>query len=75
MTERYNQKNKNSTFLNELKNADISLVYKGKDHHDKSNYRPVSIRILYEQIDNHTKDIISNISEDFERRSAPSIHH
>ena len=43
-------------FPNELKNADISPVYKKKDRHDKSNYRPVSFlpllskpfeRILY----------------------------
>ena len=43
-------------------------MFKKKDRHDKSNYRPVSIlpllskpfeRILYEQIDNHTKDILS----------------
>ena len=68
LTECFNQSIKNSTFPNELKNADISPVYKKKDHHDKSNYRPVSIlplllkpfeRILYEQIDNHTKDILS----------------
>ena len=52
MTERYKQKTKNSAFPNELKNPDISLVYKKKDHHDKSNYRPVSIRILYKQINN-----------------------
>ena len=75
MTKRYNQKNKNSTFPNQLKNADISLVYKKKDHHHKSNYRTVSIRILYEQIDNDTKDIISNISEDFEKNSANNIYH
>ena len=38
LTECYNQNIKNSTFPNELKNADISPVYKKKDHHDKSNY-------------------------------------
>ena len=51
-----------------MKNADISPVYKKKDRHVKSNYRPVSIlpllskpfeRILYEQIDSHTKGILS----------------
>ena len=66
LTECYNQNIKNSSFPHELKNADISPVYKKKDRHDKSNYRPVSILsllsklfepILYEQIDNHTKDI------------------
>ena len=76
LTECYNQNIKNSTFPNELKNADISLVYKKKDRHDKSNYRSVSIlpllsrpfeHISYEQIDNHTKDF-QNIGEDFERK-------
>ena len=56
LTECHNQNIKNSTFPNELKNADISPVYKKKDRYDKSNYRPVSIppllskpleRILY----------------------------
>ena len=56
LTECYNQNIKNSTFPNELKKADISSVYKKKDRHDKSNYRPVSFlpllskpfeRILY----------------------------
>ena len=39
----YNQNIKNSTFPNELENADISPIYKKKHRHDKSNYRPVSI--------------------------------
>ena len=60
ITECYNQNIKNSTFPNELKNANISPVLKKKDRHGKSNYRPVSILpllskpfelILYEQID------------------------
>ena len=38
LTECYNQNIKNSTFTNELKNADISPVFKKKDRHDKSNY-------------------------------------
>ena len=74
LTECYNQNIKNSTFPNELKNADISPVFKKKDRHDKSNYRPVSIlpllskpfeRILYEQIDSHTKDILSKYQRGF----------
>ena len=57
LREFYNQNIKNSTFPNELKNGNISPVYKKKDRHNKSNYRPVSIvphlskpfeRILYE---------------------------
>ena len=83
MTECYNQYTKNSTFPNELKNADISPVCKKKDRHDKSSYRPVSILllskplecILYEQIDNHTKDILPNYPGDFEKNSAPNIHY
>ena len=67
LTDCYNQNIKNSTFLNELKNADISPVYKKDDRLDKSNYRPVSIlvlssklfeRNLYEQTDSHTKDML-----------------
>ena len=63
-----------STFPNELENADISPVYNKKDRHDNSNYRPVSIRpllskpferSLYEQIDSHTKDILSKYQEGF----------
>ena len=77
LTECYNQNIENSTFPNELKNADISPVYEQKDHHDKSNYRPVSIltllskpfeRILYEQIHSHTKDILSKYQEGFRKQ-------
>ena len=61
----------------------ISPVYKKKDRHDKSNYRPVSIlpllsklfqRILYGQIDSHTKDILSKYQEGF-RNSFRNIHY
>ena len=77
LTECYNQNIKNSTFRNELKNADVSPVYKKKHCHDKSNYRPVSLlhllsilfkRILYEQIDSHTKDILSKYQEGFQKK-------
>ena len=47
LTECYYQNIKNSTFPNELKNADISPVCKKKDRHDKSNYRQVRILTLY----------------------------
>ena len=52
-------------------------MFKKKDRHDKSNYRPVSIlllllkpfeRTLYEQIDSHTKDIISKYQGGFRKR-------
>ena len=43
LTEFYNQNIKNATFPNELKNADMSHLYKKIDRHDKSNHRPVSI--------------------------------
>ena len=84
LPECYNQSIKNATFPNELKNADISPVYKKKDRHDKSNYRPVSIlpllskpfeRILYEQIDSHTKDILLKYQGGFRKKSAPNIHY
>ena len=43
LTEGFNQNIKNSTFPNELENADMSPVYKKNDRHDLLNYRPVSI--------------------------------
>ena len=55
----------------------IYPVYKKKDRHDKSNYRPVSIlallskpfeSILYEQIDSHTKDILSKYQGGFRKK-------
>ena len=57
--ESFNQDIKRFNIPYDLKNADISAVYKKKDRHDKSNYRPVSIlsllsklfeRYSYEQI-------------------------
>ena len=77
LTESYNQNIENVIFPNELKNADIYPVYKKKDCHDKSNYRPVSIlpllskpfeRTLYEQIDSHTKDILSKYQGGFRKK-------
>ena len=77
LTECYIRNIKNSTFSNELKNADISPIFKKKDRHDKSNYRPVGIlpllskpfeRILYDQIDSHTKDIFSKYQGVFRKR-------
>ena len=74
LTESFNQNIKNSTFPNELKNADISPVYEKKDRHDISNYKSISIlpplskpleRILYEQIDSHTKGILSKYQGEF----------
>ena len=71
----YNQNIKNSTF--ELKNADISPIYKKKDPHDKSNYRPVRIVpllskqfkcILFKQIDSYTKNILSKYQEGFQKK-------
>ena len=73
---------KNSTFPNELENADISPVYKKKDRHDKSNYRSVSIPqllskpfecILYEEIGSHTKNILSKYQGGFRKKI--SSHH
>ena len=52
-------------------------MFQKKDRHDKSNYRPVSIlpllskpfeRILYEQIDSHTKDILPKYQGGFRKR-------
>ena len=43
LTTCFNQDINNSIFLNEMKNIDTSSVYKKNDHHDKSNYRVVSI--------------------------------
>ena len=56
----------------------IYLLYiRKKTRHDKSNYRPVSIlpilskpfeRILYEHIDNHTKNILSKYQGGFQKK-------
>ena len=52
-------------------------MFKKKDRHDKSNYRPVSIlpllskpfeRILFEQINSHAKDILSKYQGGFPKR-------
>ena len=65
-TEFFNQNINNSTFSNELKNADISPAYKTRDQN--SNHRPASIlqlvskpfeHVLYEQRDSHTKDTLA----------------
>ena len=71
LTECFNQNIKNSTFPNELKNVDVSPVY-------TPNYRPVSILpllselfegILYEQMESHIKDIMSNYQRGFRKRN------
>ena len=43
LAECYNQNIKNSTFSNELKNAEISPVFKKKDRHDKSDFEKDSV--------------------------------
>ena len=71
LTECFNQNIKNSTFPNELKKVDVSPVY-------TPNYRPVSILpllselfegILYEQMESHIKDIMSNHQRGFRKRN------
>ena len=66
-----------------MKNADISPVYKKKGSHIKSNYRPVGIlplfsksfeRILYEQIDSHTKGILSKYQGGFRKKFSSRQH-
>ena len=79
LTECCNQNIKNSAFPNELKNANISPVYKKKDRHYKSNYRPVSIlpllNVFYmSKLIAIPKIYCQNIREDFERNSAANIH-
>ena len=71
----FKQNMKNSTeWRKMLKNANISPVCKKKDRHDTSNYRPVRTlpllskpfeSILYEQIETHTKDILSKCKGEF----------
>ena len=71
LTKCFNQNIKNSTFPNELKKVDVSPVY-------TPNYRPVSILpllselfegILYEQMESHIKDIMSNYQRGFRKRN------
>ena len=85
LTECYNQNIKNSAFPNELKNADISPVYKKKkSHYDKSNYRPVNIvpfspkpfNVFYmSKLIAILKIYFQNIREDYKKNSALNIHY
>ena len=72
----------NPTFPNELRNADISPLYKKRGRHDKSNYRPVSIlpilsrpfvRILYGRISCRAGDMLWGYREGF-RKGFSSQH-
>ena len=55
-------------FPDQLKKADVSLVFKKGNHNDKTNYRPVSIlpslskiyeRLIYNQINHMTENALS----------------
>ena len=59
MTEIINMSIENNCYPDDLKLAEVSLVFKKKDDLDKENYRPVSVlshvskvfeRIMYKQI-------------------------
>ena len=56
-------------FPEELKLAEVYLIFKKKDDLDKENYRPVSVlphvstvfeRIMYHQINGYMRDKLSN---------------
>ena len=55
-------------FLDDLKHADVTPIYKNKDKSDKTNYRPVSVlpniskiyeKIIYNQLYDYFDDILS----------------
>ena len=64
------------SFLNSLKQADITPVHKKDDTNDKNNYRPVSIlpslpkafeKCLYDQISAYTDSIFSKAQGSFRK--------
>ena len=65
-----------ASFLNSIKQADITPVHKKDDTNDKNNYRPVSIlpflskvfeKCLYDQIYDYTDSILSKVQCGFRK--------
>ena len=72
----------NNCYLDDLKLAEVSPVFKKKDDLDKENYRSVIIlshvskffeRIMYEQIEDFMEDKLSNLLTGF-RKNHSSQH-
>ena len=77
MTSLSNNAISNSEFLENLKLGDATLVFKKKDHLDKTNYRPVSAlptaskvfeRLIQKQINEHKKTncLLSHVDTEFQ---------
>ena len=82
MTQTINNSIDNNCYLDDLKLAEVSPVFKKKDDLDKENYRPVIIlshvskffeRIMYEQIEDFMEDKLSNLLTGF-RKNHSSQH-
>ena len=70
MTQIINMSIDNNCYPDDLKLAEVSLVFKKKDDLDKENYKHVSVlsyaskvfeRIMYQQIEDFMKDKLSNL--------------
>ena len=66
----------NNYYIDNLKFAEVSPVFKKKDYLDKENYRPVSVlshvskvfeRIMYQQIEDFMKDKLSILLTGFRK--------
>ena len=76
MTQIINMSIDNNCYLDDLKLAEISPVFKKKDDLNKENYRPVRVlshmskvfeRIMYQQIADFKKDKLSNLLTGFRK--------
>ena len=75
-TDIINQSLRNSIFLDELKLAEVILLFKKVDPFDKISYRPVSLllhmskvfeRIVFNQINEYTEPFLSNLLTGFHK--------
>ena len=73
ISQNFNKCTIDGKFPDQLKKADVTLVFKKGNHNDKTNYRPVSIlpslskiyeRLIYNQIN----QVIENVSVRFSQK-------
>ena len=76
ITQIINMSADNNGYLDDLKLAEMSLVFKKKDDLDKENYRSVSVlshvskvfeRVMYQQMEDFMKDELSNLLTSFRK--------